>query len=733
MAACCLNRAIGVSLLLLFIAATNSATTLAPLCRRGRSQKPLECRPQSWGASDSGILNASLVVLGLGCSANEGGERSSDEQQLQLPAGSVALVARGGCPFAQKAAVAGAMGAVAVIFYDPKDPVGDNIMSTTGSPVPIPVVAVGRDDGERLVADASKRRAEAENHRKKRNKKQQPIPTPPYPYVVSITFSSKWALERAEDRWRRAAAAPNATSEVFLFHGSVLAQLLRHGQAMRSLRRAVELARSEAAAGRPNASKVEADAAHDLAILDKTWRNESTGLWEDFAARRAPARLVADVAAALASAAEATKKAVKVEQEQEQEEEEKTPTPGRFGGGVGGAEVLEEARRVVERAATRMQAEFGLDLWPSPTWPEDGTADAFRTSDRYGDGLAEHYACTCSGSNGNGSNGNDSNGNGNSNGSADTTTTTTFTSDASDASGEREAAVSVRNWQGELASETVGRGEKEILKKEGEDGGGCRLRVAVETWRFLSASYAVVGVNTLVQLAALQGEKDDGDDGGKGKGKGEGGGRFKGVCVSVLNPPLYEGGWRHEDGLYPAHVESLLRRLPLASAAGLPCPDVVLRIYFPFDLDPFPCGAARTIVFGTSEFGISSDRALKRAMEWGDMDPSVVFMTPSAWSAEGFVRSGMRREQTWVVPHGIDPEVFHPPASAEAPARRVQLDLAQAVATSQSLPIHAQGAADGSSPDPPRASPVVAPSGSSVSMQSYSCATDRRAASSNSA
>ena len=173
---------------------------------------------------------------------------------------------------------------------------------------------------------------------------------------------------------------------------------------------------------------------------------------------------------------------------------------------------------------------------------------------------------------------------------------------------------------------------------------GCRLRISIETWRFLSASYAVVGVNTLLQL------------------------RREGICISVMNPPLYEGGWRHVDGIYPQEVERLLKRIPLAKDG--PCPDIVLRMYFPFDFEPFPCVATKTVVFGTTEFAISSDRALKTAMEWRDVDPSIVFMTPSGWSAEGFERSGLSSSQIWVVPHGIDPHIFTPPSSGARQAAR---------------------------------------------------------------
>ena len=58
---------------------------------------------------------------------------------------------------------------------------------------------------------------------------------------------------------------------------------------------------------------------------------------------------------------------------------------------------------------------------------------------------------------------------------------------------------------------------------------------------------AVVGVNTLMELLAL---------------------RDEGICVSVLNPPLYEGGWKHVDGLYPPEIEAALKAIPSSRGGG---------------------------------------------------------------------------------------------------------------------------------------------------------------------
>ena len=68
---------------------------------------------------------------------------------------------------------------------------------------------------------------------------------------MPILFSSKWQLEKSEDKWRRITALPDAPSEAFLFHGSILAQLRRHGQARAVLQKAIKVAEVEGAEGQP--------------------------------------------------------------------------------------------------------------------------------------------------------------------------------------------------------------------------------------------------------------------------------------------------------------------------------------------------------------------------------------------------------------------------------------------------------------------------------------------------
>ena len=208
---------------------TQISATVSPICRMGSLQVPMECRPQQWGAIDSGIINASLVMLGRAC-------KSTKEL---LPVGSAVLVERGTCPFSTKAGIAKDAGAVAIIFFDPNDPLVNRTIVTTGTALDVPIVSIGRANGEQLTKSL-------------RNSNKEP-------YLVSILFSSKWQLERSEDKWRRITALPGAKSEAFLFHGSILAQLRRHGQARTILQKAIKVAEVEGEAEEEEEQNVDAE------------------------------------------------------------------------------------------------------------------------------------------------------------------------------------------------------------------------------------------------------------------------------------------------------------------------------------------------------------------------------------------------------------------------------------------------------------------------------------------
>ena len=119
------------------------------------------------------------------------------------------------------------------------------------------------------------------------------------------------------------------------------------------------------------------------------------------------------------------------------------------------------------------------------------------------------------------------------------------------------------------------------------------------------------------------------------------------------------------------------------------CPRILLRSFYPLDLSPHPCMNDSTMVnplvfvFGTTEFQTLSDplwtyqaRTFMDASvdkstslltsPWRNLHSSVRIVAPSKWSANGFAAAGVKSSQLVILPHGIDPVIFHPLASGPA-------------------------------------------------------------------
>lgn len=176
--------------------------------------------------------------------------------------------------------------------------------------------------------------------------------------------------------------------------------------------------------------------------------------------------------------------------------------------------------------------------------------------------------------------------------------------------------------------------------------------VVVEGWRFLPHSYALVNQH---QLAAML--------------------RRGGIDLFHRDLPYLDGRWQPRPGMLPPDDERRVREIP-SPPAGL-VPDAVLRIGVPYDFDA--AAAKRVFTFGTAEFGIAMPMAIKggQSLKEALADSEAQIITPSVWSADGFVRSGAARERVHVVPHGVDPDVLRPGMPEERSKVRQGLGIAE--------------------------------------------------------
>ncbi len=103
--------------------------------------------------------------------------------------------------------------------------------------------------------------------------------------------------------------------------------------------------------------------------------------------------------------------------------------------------------------------------------------------------------------------------------------------------------------------------------------------------------------------------------------------------------------------------------------------DVTLRYYEPLNLSPLQ--AQKTLVFTTTEWGFISDSVLDKIGIFGvkpiDIPSNTILITPSQWSKEGLIRSGINPDKITVIPLGIDPKVYYPLSDKERTELRHKL------------------------------------------------------------
>lgn len=169
--------------------------------------------------------------------------------------------------------------------------------------------------------------------------------------------------------------------------------------------------------------------------------------------------------------------------------------------------------------------------------------------------------------------------------------------------------------------------------------------VLVSGWRSIPHSYAVVCQYQCLELLR----------------------RGAALRLFFQDLPYYNPSWQATEGLYSAQAEAALRAIP-PLPADLRA-DAELRIEFPYDLLR-PARAARTSVYGTAEFLSVPAGYIAERMGVAEAQKRNGFsiLTPSNWSKQGFVRSGVAPADVAVLPHGFDPTVFRP----ATPARRAQ-------------------------------------------------------------
>jgi lipopolysaccharide biosynthesis glycosyltransferase/glycosyltransferase involved in cell wall biosynthesis len=177
-----------------------------------------------------------------------------------------------------------------------------------------------------------------------------------------------------------------------------------------------------------------------------------------------------------------------------------------------------------------------------------------------------------------------------------------------------------------------------------------KTKVHIEGWRKINHSYALVNRNHLRWML-----KDPR------------------LSITHREMPYYKPHWvANPNSSFPEVFEEVLN-LPDQDAPE--DVDITLRIDFPHRFDLPPKG--KLLVFGTTEYTRVSPENMRGDVAAAARNPNVLILTPSTWSAQGFLKLGFPQERVWVLPHGVDKEHFRITTPDEKARYRTLLGIDQ--------------------------------------------------------
>lgn len=185
--------------------------------------------------------------------------------------------------------------------------------------------------------------------------------------------------------------------------------------------------------------------------------------------------------------------------------------------------------------------------------------------------------------------------------------------------------------------------------------GACRVarvRLAVEGWRGISHSIAMVNQNQLLAWRAVPG-----------------------LRLFHVDAPLFVPGWnttQHGAGFEDADT-AWLRDLPAPDGDPM---DAVFRIHSPILPPPQAADAPRCLSYVITEFGLSAKSFGGAAIDPLDFTRgSDRVVTATTWSRDRLLDHGFDARHVHVVPHGVRLESFHPSPTAQRRGERAALGL----------------------------------------------------------
>jgi glycosyltransferase involved in cell wall biosynthesis len=178
-----------------------------------------------------------------------------------------------------------------------------------------------------------------------------------------------------------------------------------------------------------------------------------------------------------------------------------------------------------------------------------------------------------------------------------------------------------------------------------------KYQIVVEGWRNITHSYAMVNQFQLLQMCDRPH-----------------------VEIFHRDVPYLRSSWQPVADLFDPIATQKLQQIPPPPPETV---DAILRLAIPYNFQPG--NAKKTGVFCTTEAGIVTKSMLSgigaNSITEALANSDVTIITPSHWSKQGFLRSGVDPDRVVVVPCGVETNLYKPLPEDERNALRQQLGI----------------------------------------------------------
>ena len=175
------------------------------------------------------------------------------------------------------------------------------------------------------------------------------------------------------------------------------------------------------------------------------------------------------------------------------------------------------------------------------------------------------------------------------------------------------------------------------------------MKIQIEAWQSIPHSYAIASQFQLLEMR-----------------------HRPAIQASFKSVPYPNSNWHPTPILFNSNFVNIP---DLPSIVESEKPDVTLRYYEPFNLSQSE--SQKTIFFSTTEWGFVLNNILNKngisSLKALQIPSNMTLITPSQWSKEGFIRSGIDSNQITVIPLGVDPQLYYPLPAQERTELRQKL------------------------------------------------------------